>query len=127
MFEEETTKKNFEKTQELLVGSPSVQNSSSHQTSISSFDPDSYRADAFNIATLLKADCMAGVEASSTVIEVKPDESSVVVHEKRKSIASDIQSSSQLSQRTNQVEPSTIVHHNDEFANDNHYQSEFCP
>lgn len=72
MFEEETTKKNFEKTQELLAGSPSVQNSSSHQTSISSFDPDSYRDDAFNIAALLKADCVAQASATSTVIEVKP-------------------------------------------------------
>lgn len=72
MFEEETTKKNFEKTQELLACSPSVQNSSSHQTSISSFDPDSYRDDAFNIAALLKADCVAQPGASSTVIEVKP-------------------------------------------------------
>lgn len=83
MLEEETTKKNFEKTQELLAGSPSVHQASSHQTSISSFDPDSYRDDAFNIAALLKADCMSRAEASATVIEVKSAESSLVAHEKR--------------------------------------------
>ena len=77
MVEQQTTIKNFEKTQELIVGSPSVPNSldssrhqTSHQTSMSSFDPDSYRADAFNIAALLKADCVTDAEASETVIEV---------------------------------------------------------
>jgi len=78
MFEEDTTKKNYDTTQEVLVaGSPSVK-SSSHQTSVSSFDPDSYRDDAFNIAALLKADCITLAEASSTVIEVQSPESSVV-------------------------------------------------
>lgn len=88
MFEEETTKKNFEKTQELLVGSPSVQQSSSHQTSISSFDPDSYRDDAFNIAALLKADCITRTEASASVVEASDSH-----HEKRQSIGSDMLSS----------------------------------
>jgi len=69
--------KNFEKTQELNISSPSlgaaspsIQHSSpgvqtsSHQTSISSFNPDSYRDDAFNIAALLKADCVTKVESA---------------------------------------------------------------
>jgi len=75
MFEQQTAIKNFEKTQELKfsspsIASPSVQHSSpgiqvsSHQTSMSSFDPDSYRADAFNIMALLKADCVEKAESA---------------------------------------------------------------
>ena len=143
MFEQQTAIKNFDKScheeelRELRLGSPSLQQESSpepagsHQTSISSFDPDSYRADAFNIAALLKADCVVRAEqVTETVIQVVKEESqetsespqtSMVIHQKNKqSLTSDFLDS-QSSQRTNTVDPAIGG------FNNQHMVSEICP
>lgn len=93
MFEEETTRKLFEKTQELLIASPSIQNSSSHQTSVSSFDPDSYRDDAFNIAAMLKAEMVVPAKAVALQVQTDNEHSSFATVVQNQSICSEVLSS----------------------------------